>query len=32
LKTSTNESVKTNNSTATEVPLTSAVIPKSPTN
>ena len=32
LKTSSNESVKTNNPTAAEVPLTSAVIPKSPTN
>lgn len=32
LKTSSTESVKTNNPTATEVPLTSAVIPKSPTN
>lgn len=32
LKTSTNESVKTNNPTAAEVPLTSVGIPKSPTN
>jgi hypothetical protein len=32
VKTSSPESVKTNNPTAAEVPLTSAVIPKSPTN